>query len=100
LNALPDGFKAAVFDELVRRLVAAHRDGESVPLRLSTGEVVGTLLFHRPEAAAADEYYTQLPAPARAEMMRPLVEFDWDNCLTDEQVNALVSGAGRSPTPG
>lgn len=68
VRSLPDGFKAAVLDELLRERAAA----------------------------AADRAYFTLDPAARAELMRPYVELDLDDTLSAGELAGLLNEAPRA----
>ena len=67
VRSLPEGFKAAVLDELLRD-----------------------------QASAADRAFLALDPAARAELMRPYVELGLDDTLSDAELDALLTSARSS----
>lgn len=98
VRSIPESMKAAILGELLGELVARHRDHGIVPVQAADGGLIGTLVIAETAAAAADDMYTRLLPAERLALLKPYLDFEWDNCLTDEQVRDMLTAASP-PAP-
>ena len=90
--------KQAVLDALLREVIARHAGAGVVSMNTLQGEWIGTLMVADHRAAAADQIYARLIPETRESLMKPFLDFDWDNTLSDEEVDAILRGEGRPRT--
>lgn len=95
VTSLPAALKAEVLSALIRDLVSAEPAFQWFDVESETGERLGLFLKHEPEAAAADELYVSLPRELRLAVMKAELEFDWNDCMSEEEFLAPVMAADR-----
>jgi hypothetical protein len=79
------------------REVFRNNPGETViPLVDGNGEWLGNLVAPGTPAAEADRLYAELPPQTRQEIMRPLLEVDLGDTLTEEEVKELLKPGLRA----
>lgn len=88
--------KTMLLESLVRELIQMNEGWEVIPLESARGEWLGNLVTTKAPAAEADRHYAQLPAESRLALMKPYIEFDWNDVLTEEEMNALNQEVDRS----
>ncbi len=96
VKLLAPATKREVLCQLLRELRAEEPGSDLVPIESVDGERLGMFLPADTAAAEADAMYAQLVPETRIAAMEPYTSFDWDNVLTDGQLNALLKG--ESPT--
>ncbi len=96
VKLLAPATKREVLCQLLRELKAEEPESELYPIEAAGGERLGLFLPADTAAAEADAMYAQLVPETRIAAMEPYTSFDWDNVLTDEQLDALLKG--ESPT--
>ncbi|MGL6097157.1 MAG: hypothetical protein ACRC7O_15335 [Fimbriiglobus sp.] len=89
VRSLPSAFRNAVLAEL---LAGTQLTG---PVLATDGEPFGVWLPVSGTADAADRRYAELPSETRVELMRPFLEFDWNDCLSDGEIGAILKSGVR-----
>lgn len=89
LKGLPDAFRSALLCELLRMKTQADRECNVFPIADSNGKPFG-LFSLSDTATAADAMYAQLDPAMRSQIMKPYLDFDWEDCLTDAQLDTLT----------
>ncbi len=87
--------KREVLCQLLRDL-QDEAGSEPVVVESGSGERFGVFLPTDSPAADADAMYAQLVPETRIAAMEPYTSFDWDNVLTDEQLDAVLTGESPS----
>ena len=85
-------------DQLLFDLVSEvyrRNPGEAViPLVNRKGEWLGNLVSPDQPAAAADRLFAEMPPQTRQAIMKPLLDVDFDDTLTDDEVNDPIDRFG------
>ncbi len=89
LKGVPEAFRDALLCELLRMKTLAEPECAVFPVVDTNGQPFG-LFLHSESATAADAMYAQLDSVTRTHMMKPYVDLDWNDCLTDEQLDTLT----------
>jgi hypothetical protein len=92
VRSLPADFKMQVLRELLSELAQSNLDNDSVDVEDADGQFLATVAFAHSAAVAADRMYADLDARTRMELMKSFLEFDWDDCLSDAEVDAIMKG--------
>jgi hypothetical protein len=85
-----------LFFDLVREIYRRNAGEGIIPLVNRKGEWLGNLVSPEQPAAAADRVFAEMPPQTRRAIMKPLLDFDFDDTLTDEEVTNLLKPDGRS----
>lgn len=91
LRGLSEHYREALLVELLAQKMRTDPDCSIFPIAAEGGPV-GTFLRADSPSAAADAMYAQLDPATRANVMKPFVEFDWDNCVANEEVESVGGG--------
>jgi hypothetical protein len=76
--------------ELVREIYRRNPGEGIIPLINAQGEWVGNLVSPEQPAADADRLFAEMPPQSRHAIMKPLLDIDFDDALTDEEVQAIL----------
>lgn len=93
LRTMPPETKTEVLTGLLRELIRIHGGHGLIPFTTDEGEFLG--YYVPPEAAKAqtEAFLAEMPPAVREQMTKPLPpDFDPDDCLTDEELEAIRRG--------
>lgn len=100
LQSLPKRFKQALWREFFRELASNHPDRDAVEFREGDA-LLGIVILPHHAASAADAMYCSLDPTTRASLMQPYLDFNWNDCLSPEEVRSFSVPPAQSPkSPG
>ena len=95
VKLLPAAAKREVLCQLLRDLRAGEPECELVPVETGEGERLGVFLPADTAAAGADAMYASLPAEVRMSLVKPELDFDWNDTLDRAQLERLLTTAAN-----
>ncbi len=90
LAALSPDDQEQMFFDLLREIYRRNPGDAVIPLVSRNGEWLGNLVSPNQPAAAADKLFAQMPPQTREAIMKPLLDFDFDDTLSDDEVTNLL----------
>ncbi len=94
----PDTDAIRLVSDLIREIFRRNPGEMIIPLKDLNGEWLGNLVSPQAPTAAADRVYSQMPPEERQAMMKPLLNFDPHDTLSDDEVADIIkSAACRKP---
>jgi hypothetical protein len=96
IPGLSPEMREKILCDLLREVFRSHPGETIIRLLDGNGEWLGNLVAPGAPAADADRLYAELPPQTRQEIMRPLLEVDLDDTLTDEEVKELLKPESRA----
>lgn len=100
LRTLSPEVKEELLIGLLRELMQIQGAFGEIPLHTEAGEFIGCFMPPAAVHARNEQLLAQMPPNVREAMTRPLPpDFDPDDCLTDEEVDAITRGEYRAPAP-
>ncbi len=99
VRRLPGEDKQAVFLALLREAVSWNGDAGLLPIDDEDGRPFGYYVTQKVAQERWDRLVADMPPEVREHMLKPLpADFDPDDCLTEEEMEAIRQEADRKAT--
>jgi hypothetical protein len=86
VSALPLQDQEHLFFDHLREIYRRNPGEKIIPLVDRNGKWLGNLVSPEQPAADADRLFAEMTPETRHAIMKPLLDFDFDDTLTDEEV--------------